>query len=482
MAARRLPSDRRRRLLLGSAAALALPAWPARGQANTPPANTRFAAGLRSRLAEEGVGLAAARVGPEGIELQTLGLLRQGERSAVTPQSLFDIGSITKAFVALALADGVLRKEWAMDDPVDTAMPGLRLRDAQGEPLRLSDLATHRSGLPRMPGDLNRRELTAPYEQYSEARLQAYLQTWQPRHARGEVFGYSNLGYGLLALVLARRAGLSVDALLEQRVFQPLGISGLFIRRPLPRGDQVAQIGPALMASLERRPREASGHLARRPIPAWEFEALAGAIGLVGTVESLARFMQAALGLFAHPLAEAFAMCLRPHTEGEHPLHPFGLAWELAMVSASGPPRTLFNQDGATNGFSCSLWIEPGRRRGCAVLSNAFMETRSLALLGLDPGITEADFSRAHPSPEALAALAGDYLLGEEGSFEVRSHGSRLFATGPGLPRLELLAQTERQFFTRDNNVRIDFDDAPRPRYLVLHVEGQTRRVFQRRP
>ena len=477
----RVQPDRRRRLLLGSAAALALPGWPAPGQGASLPGHARFALGLRTRLAEEGVGLAAARVGPEGTDLHTLGVLRQGERTPVTPQTLFDIGSITKAFVALVLADGVLRQEWAMDDPVDLGMPGLRLRDARGEPLRLSDLAIHRSGLPRMPGDLSRRELAAPYEQYGEARLQAYLQTWRAPHARGEVFAYSNLGYGLLALVLARRAGLSVDALLEQRVFQPLGISGLFIRRPLPRGDQIAQLGPALMASLERRPREASGHLARRPIPAWEFEALAGAIGLVGTVESLLRFMQAALGLFVHPLSEAFAMCLRPHTEGEHPLHPFGLAWELAMVSASGPPRTLFNQDGATNGFSCSLWIEPGRRRGCVVLSNAFMETRSLALLGLDAAITEADFSRTRPSPENLAALAGDYLLGEEGSFEVRAHGTRLFATGPGLPRLELLAQTERQFFTRDNSVRIEFEDAPQPKYLVLQVEGQTRRIFQRR-
>lgn len=482
MAERRVPPDRRRRLLLGSAAALALPAWTVQGQVGSPPASAPFAAGLRRRLAEEGVGLAAARVGPEGIELQALGLLRQGERAAVTPQTLFDLGSITKAFVALALADGVLRKDWAMDDPVDLALPGVRLRDAQGEPLRLSDLATHRSGLPRMPGDLSRRELLAPYGQYSEARLQTYLQTWQPRHARGEVFEYSNLGYGLLAVVLARRAGLSVDALLEQRVLQPLGITGVFIRRPLPRGEDLAPSGPALMASLERRPNEASGHLARRPIAAWEFEALAGAIGLVGTVESLARFMQAALGLFAHPLAEAFAMCLRPYTEGEHPLHPFGLAWELARVGSGAAPRMLFNQDGATNGFSSSLWIEPGRRRGCAVLSNAFMETRSLALLGLDSSITEADFNRTQASPEALAALDGDYRLGEDGRLQVRSHGTRLFANGPGLPRLELLARTERQFFTRDNSVHIEFDDAPVPRYLVLQVEGQTRRIYHRRP
>jgi CubicO group peptidase (beta-lactamase class C family) len=445
--------------------------------------DARFEAALRRRLADEGVGIAAAQVGPMGVKLHTHGVLRQGSTGVITAQTLFDFGSMTKAFVALALADGVLRGEWAMDDPVAAALPdGVSLRDAKGDPLRLVDLATHRSGLPRMPGDLRQREMVTPYGHYDQRRLHNFLRDWKPSRARGEAFEYSNLGYGLLALELARRAGISVDELLERRVFAPLGMGDQYIRRPLPAGDDMAVLGAALKASLATRDREASGHQARRPAHSWQFDALAGAIGVVGTVETAARFMQAALGLVAHPLGKAFEMCLQQHTEGEHPMHPFGLAWEIAPIVGGNSPRMLFNQDGATSGFSSSLWIEPGRRRGCVVLANAFMETRSLALLGLDPEISNADFSRTHLTPEALASIAGNYVLDGRIPLNVRVRTGRLHALGPGIPEFELLPQTSRRFFTRDNLLRVEFDAAAEPQHLILFAEGQARRTFIRKP
>ena len=253
----------RRRQLLTWAAGLPLAgSLPALAEAQPrPDADPRFAAALQRRVASDTVGLAAVQVSAAGMRLHTLGLMRQGETASVTAQTVFEWGSLTKAFVALTLADGVLRGQWALDDPVEAGLPdGLRLRDRDGAPLRLIDLATHRSGLPRMPGNIGRKELADPYPHYNDERLFSFLRGWRSAYARGERFEYSNLGYGLLSLVLARRSGQSLDSLLASRVLGPLGLRDVRIRRPLPGTDDLATVSAAIRATMAFGQRESSGH------------------------------------------------------------------------------------------------------------------------------------------------------------------------------------------------------------------------------
>lgn len=474
------PARIRRRTLLAGAALAAIPGLArAEAGAAAPAADRRidaaFSDKLQERLLLDGVGFAAAQVDAQGVRLATLGVMRQGSPAPVTAQTLFELGSMTKAFVALLLADAVLAKRASFDDPIEADLPdGLKLRDAQGEPLRLIDLATHRSGLPRMPTNVSRKEREDPYPFYTEQRLFDFLRQWKPAVARGERFEYSNLGYGLLAQILARREGRSLDAVLAQRIFAPLGLSDLFIRRPLTGGDDLAALGAAVSASLATAPREATGHgPARQPERAWQFDAMAGAVGLVGSIVPVGRFMQAALGLFDHPLQPAFALCLQQRTEGEHPLHPFGLAWEMSPIVTRSSQRMLFNQDGATAGFSSSLWLEPARRRGAVVLANAFIETRELALAGLDPGIGVDSFSRMQLAPEQLAPLVGSYVLDARYKLDLRSRNGRLWAQGTGQQEFELLPSAPRRFFTRHSSLEVQFDDGERPARLLVLRDGK---------
>ena len=471
------PHDLSRRHWLAWAAGLSsASALSARADTDAPSeSDPRFATTLHKRVASDTVGLAAVQVGPAGMRLHILGLRRQGEPGPVTTQTVFEWGSLTKAFVALVLADGVLRGEWALDDPVEAGLPeGLKLRDRDGAPLRLIDLATHRSGLPRMPTNIGRKELGDPYPHYNEVRLNSFLRTWRPGHARGERFEYSNLGYGLLSRVLAQHSGQSLDSLLASRVLGPLGMNGVRIRRPLSGTDDLAAIGASIQAMRAASARDASGHGAdRQPVSPWSFDVLAGAVGLVGPVEPLGRFMQAALCLIDHPLREAFALCLQQRTEGEHPLRPFGLAWELGPMVGRQSQRMLFNQDGATAGFSSSLWIEPARQRGAAVLANTFVETRGLALQGLDADIRSEDFARMQLPAEALLPLVGRYVLDPRYALDIRSRAGRLFAQGTGQVEFELLPMAPRRFFTRHNKLEVEFEDNPQPARLMVLREGQ---------
>ena len=471
------PHDPSRRHWLAWAAGLPLGGALAAQAATDTPADTdpRFAAALHKRVASDTVGLAAVQISPAGTRLHTLGLRRQGAAEPISTKTVFEWGSLTKAFVALLLADGVLRGEWALDDPVEAGLPeGLKLRDRDGAPLRLIDLAAHRSGLPRMPTNIGRKELGDPYPHYNEARLHRFLRDWRPAHARGERFEYSNLGYGLLSLVLARHSRQSLDAVLASRVLGPLGLSGVRIRRPLSGTDDPAAVGASIQAMMAARAQDASGHGAdRQTVSPWSFDVLAGAVGLVGPIEPLGRFMQAAVGLIDHPLRDAFAMCLQQRTEGDHPLRPFGLAWELGPMVGRPSQRLLFNQDGATAGFSSSLWIEPARQRGAAVLANTFVETRSLALLGLDADIRPEDFARMQLPAEALLPLAGRYVLDARYALDIRSRAGRLFAQGTGQVEFELLPMAPRRFFTRHNSVEVEFDAAASPQSLMVLRGGQ---------
>ncbi|WP_418319147.1 serine hydrolase domain-containing protein [Piscinibacter sakaiensis] len=465
---------RRRSVLLSACAAplLSMPAWP--GHATTS-ATESLSGALRERLQRDGVGFASAQLDRSGLRLDVAGAKRHGASEPITTSTVFELGSLTKAFVALLLADGVLKGRWSLDDAVEDAVPELiRLRDSSGQPLRLIDLATHRSGLPRMPGDLLNNEIKDPYAFYTEQRLYQYLRSWRPVVARGARFEYSNLGYGLLALVLARRLGLSLDEALRRDVLLPLGLPELRLARPLPVGDDLSTIGAALAGTFAEAPLLAAPHDGqRRPALPWRFDALAGAVGLLGSIESVGRFMQAAVGAFDHPLRDAFAMCLQQRTEGEHPLHPFGFGWEIStIVAADGRRRQFFNQDGATSGFSVSVWLEPATQRAGAVLSNAFIETRSLALRALDAGISERDFNLVALPETTLQQLAGKWVARRNASLQIMLRDGRLWAQGFVAGDVELVAVTKRRLVMRDSGIEFLFDDAELPQQMTMRRDG----------
>jgi D-alanyl-D-alanine-carboxypeptidase/D-alanyl-D-alanine-endopeptidase len=100
-------------------------------------------------------------------------------------QTVFQIGSITKDFTALALADAVTRKELDFDTPLASLLPGAPAARS-GAPITLGQLAAHTSGLPRLPKGLLREALhhpSDPYRDFSTAHLLTAM-TADPRRTR----------------------------------------------------------------------------------------------------------------------------------------------------------------------------------------------------------------------------------------------------------------------------------------------------------
>lgn len=454
----------RRHLLQAGAAAGLYSSAPLMAQVEAP-----FAAALRARVPHEGVGLAAALADTRGLQFAFAGRRSAADGSLPDADARFEYGSISKTFVALLLADMSLARLLALDDPVEAAL-GQPLRDSAGAAITWADLATHRSGLPRLPTNIKPKVDADPYADYTAADLSAFVTGWKAAVPRDSRWEYSNLGFGLLGHALALKAGKPFSELMRERVLKPLQLDEI----------QFAATGRPVPGLLQ-------GHDAqRKPVPAWHFDVLAGAGVLVGSARSLARYAQAAAGLIDTPLAAAFELAMAPRAAlaGPGPGR-IGLAWMVGPLNG----RSVANHDGGTFGFSSSLFVDRSTRRASLVLANAMVPVNDLALHLLEPTIPPRDAGAEATKTQrpavtldgaALAPLPGSYALNPQFKIQVRVRDGKLFAQATGQGEFELFALDARRFFARVTALEVHFDgDAGAPPAFTL-LQGANRLRFVR--
>jgi serine-type D-Ala-D-Ala carboxypeptidase/endopeptidase len=402
---------------------------------------------------KQGVGIAAFIVDEKGVRFATHGSASATKHIAITPDTLFEIGSITKTFTGLLLAELSLKGVVKLEDPVEKFLPeNTRLRDSAGAAIQLIDLATHRSGLPRIPDNFNPPDSMNPYAAIDEKELLKTLRDFQESkgHAnspkRNTKHAYSNLGYGLLGYVLGRADGANYSVSLSRRVLTPLGLTSSFT------------VVPA--AQLERFADGYDDKL--KPTAHWDFQnetAAAGALRM--SARDLARYAQAALGLVEHPLAPAFALATRVHAQTENKMNPIGLAWLHAPLNG----RSVLNHDGGTFGFSSSLWLDPSRKTASAVLANAQVSTTDLALHMIEPSVPMQNFALMQQKQisvraEDVAPYVGLYMLAPTMDITIRAEGARLYAQGTGQGEFEIFPKAPGVFFAKIAPIELSFSEA----------------------
>jgi D-alanyl-D-alanine-carboxypeptidase/D-alanyl-D-alanine-endopeptidase len=286
--------------------------------------------------------------------------------------TLFEIGSITKVFTGILLAEMSERGEVRLEQPVVELLPdGVSIPSRNGRQIRLVDLATHSSGLPRMPGNFQPANSANPYADYTVTQLYDFLRGHQLRRDIGAEWEYSNVAVGLLGHALARRAGTTYEALLTERVLQPLGMSSTKIA----------------LSSTDRA-RLAPGHNSRgQQVSNWDLPTLAGAGALRSTAEDMLTFLAANLAPPASvpdTLSRAIRRSHDPHftISGSR---RWGLLWGVTTTLHG---RTVIAHNGGTAGYRTFIGFEPERRIGVVVLSNQNDQTSDVDRIGghlLDP-------------------------------------------------------------------------------------------------
>jgi CubicO group peptidase (beta-lactamase class C family) len=194
--------------------------------------------------------------------------------------SVFEIGSITKVFTAILLADMDDRGEVKLDDPIAKYLPSnMRVPERSGRKITLLDLSTQTSGLPRLPDNLKPGDMRNPYVDYTVEQLYEFLSRHELRRDPGAEFEYSNLGVGLLGHVLALRAGKPYEALVKERILDPLDMDRTAIT-----------LTPWMQQHL------AKGHNnSGAVVMNWDVGVLAGAGGLRSTMNDMLKFARANL-------------------------------------------------------------------------------------------------------------------------------------------------------------------------------------------
>jgi D-alanyl-D-alanine-carboxypeptidase/D-alanyl-D-alanine-endopeptidase len=278
-----------------------------------------------------------------------------------TPDTLFEIGSITKAFTGVLLADMHLRGEVELDSPLaayrDGPAPAWRGREPT-----LLELATHRSGLRNTPRRLARRELAFalgfgdddPWQDVDPGRYGELLRETSPRRAPGGRIRYSSIGFGLLGEALAAAAGKPFEDLLRERILSPLGMLATIMD---PGGAQVR------------------GHSRRgRPRPPLE-DVMPAAGSIRSSAADLSAFLSACISPGPDPPGPALALAQRPVHRVNRRLS-IGLGWLVVTPPRKSP---VVWHNGGTWGFSSFAAFSPERGRGVVVLSNM---ARSVDRLG----------------------------------------------------------------------------------------------------
>jgi serine-type D-Ala-D-Ala carboxypeptidase/endopeptidase len=285
---------------------------------------------------------------------------QEGRHHAGDADARCEIGSITKVFTSLLLAELARTGEVRLDDRVADLLPqGTRLSRGVSS-ITLEHLACHRSGLPRLPPGalakgMSRTALADPYADIDDTRLIAALAQTRVRGTPGQApVRYSNFGVGLLGLVLGRATGQGYEQALMTRVIAALGLDS---------------------TSFEDTPLH-QGHHRGRPVPPWHMAAMSGAGGLRAPANDLLHFLETVRDGGGR-LEEAIAETLVPRSaQGRIGV---GLGWFLL-----GDGDVLMH-DGGTLGARSEVRLERHSGTAVVVLGDSRRGTARAAGMLLNP-------------------------------------------------------------------------------------------------
>jgi D-alanyl-D-alanine-carboxypeptidase/D-alanyl-D-alanine-endopeptidase len=423
----------------------------------------------RVDVQKQTVGIVVGVLEPGGHRrIVTYGSRAAGDSRPLDGETVFEIGSITKVFTALLLADAVQQREVALTDPVAKYLPDTVKVPERGRAITLQDLAMHTSGLPRLPDNMKPKDPANPYADYSTAQMYDFLSRHQLRRDVGAEYEYSNFGGGLLGHVLARRAGSDYETLVRTRIAEPLGMKHTGITLT---PEMQVRLAPGHNPGLER-------------VPNWDLPVLAGAGGLRSNANDMLTFLAAALGTQASPLQSAFASMLATRRPTGNSSLDIALGWHVLKTAET----EIVWHNGGTGGYRTWIGYEPHSRSAVVVLSNTgspagpddigrHLLVSSLPLM--QSAQSTASKTEAKVDPDVFDRYVGRYQLAPSAIMTISRKENKFFVQLTGQPTLEIFAESEKKYFLKVVDAQLTFEtDAQNKAVAVtLHQNGVDQRA-----
>lgn len=282
--------------------------------------------------------------------------------------TVFEIGSITKTFTTTILAKMHLEGEVNIEENAQNFHPQQEvvLPSSDGVQITLEHLATHTSGIPRMPDNFeeHQKDPSDPYASFTVKNMYEFLNNCTLDFPVGFRHQYSNCGMGLLGLTLALAHGTSYEELLRQKILLPLGMNHT-----------------TLFLTDEQRQNVATGHdRGLNPVSMWTAtDCFQGAGFIKSNLADMFLYLEANMGLLASPLSEAIAMTHEKRVATEWNDH-CGLGWYTTIIFDG---QEIVNHNGGTGGFYAFIGFNKVLQTGVIVLTNSRTNSGTNDALGI---------------------------------------------------------------------------------------------------
>lgn len=284
----------------------------------------------------------------------------------VTKNHLFEIGSISKVFTALLMVIAEDEEKLSLCEPMGKLLD--RVFDVQApllEKLTFLDIMRHLSSLPRLPANMDPKDLDDPYSDYSRDAFKAALDLveWSTDYQ----YNYSNFGYALLGFILEDLYQTSYEALLKEKIFSPL------------------QMSSSLIHTLNNK-YAISGHSdTGEMVPDWNFGLFEAAGGIRSTLSDMTYFVKACL----FPETTSIGHCIQKTFQTIQPKETsflMGYGWHCIENG-----QKIFFHDGNTGGYCSFIGLIPEEKRGIIILANSDSSHGEMGLEILKPGLFETE-------------------------------------------------------------------------------------------
>lgn len=276
-------------------------------------------------------------------------------------KTFFEIGSISKTFTGILLADEVVKGKMLLDDPINKYLPdSIKKMEFKDFPITLKTLSNHSSGFPRLPLNLFKKgdDEYNPYQNYDVGRMFSYLKTFKPFREVGINYEYSNFAVGLLGTILAQQNQISYEELLFQKICKPLKLKNTKISLDTSDKNNFAQ-------GYDEKGKATS---------AWDLNMFAGAGGIRSTTNDMVKYVEANMTKAPKQLQEAVDLSHKVTFENGQNI--VGLGWHLSKRSNN----SIYLHTGGTGGFRTFVGFDKDRQIGVVVLSNSAEE---VAMIGM---------------------------------------------------------------------------------------------------
>lgn len=315
-------------------------------------------------LIEEGkcVGVSVGVINGDTNAVFSYGKVHLDSNEVPDGNTIYEIGSITKVFTTLLLADAVANGYADFNDTIDKFLPAdVNIPDFNGRGIKLIDLATHTSALPRIPNNMNiLAGLNNPYSDYSEKELYEFLSSYKLQREPGAKYEYSNLGGGLLGHILELSEGEKYEQLLVSNICEPLGMDDTRITLSEQQKKRLAQ-------GYGRNPMWPADITIKFPMGNWDFLVLAGCGALRSSTNDMMKFLKANMGIDETLLYESMK---KTHTETTkiNDTMRIGLGW--LIMGSEDSDKDIIWHNGGTGGYRSFIGFNSKYRAGVVILSN----------------------------------------------------------------------------------------------------------------